>query len=40
MRAIGIILAGGNNNRMGELSKNAQLLLCLLQAATAVLTLH
>ncbi len=41
MRAIGIVLAGGNSKRMRELSsKKEQWLLCRLQEATAVLTLH
>ena len=34
MRAIGIILAGGNNNRMRELSDKGQLQQCLLPEAT------
>ena len=40
MRAIGIVLAGGNSKRMRELSNKEQWLLCRLQEATAVLTLH
>ena len=35
MRAIGIILAGGNNNRMRELSDKRAIAACPLQAAIA-----
>ena len=40
MRAIGIVLAGGNSKRMRNYPIKEQWLLCRLQEATAVLTLH
>ena len=40
MRAIGIILAGGNNNRMRELSNKRQSQQCRLPEATEVSTSH
>ena len=40
MKAIGIILAGGNNSRMQELSNRERLQQCLLGAAIEALILH